>query len=419
MKEEKCRPNYDGDMNPRSNAESYPAILLRLVEENVGKDLNQQSGNGKAVRIDTEEGSEAAAPWSQCEVGVLIACLTSLYKQREQNYPLGRRTREAACADRVVVITEDVQNVHLLLEYRSHIDVSLTCEHDPKLQEYCVCPQNMPQFDSEGIPNQAPETNKPMILNGPQVEIERFRSGERGGQAIGPPLPIHRSGNLRSKYRRAVRLKCAGAPSCKKKFVYACPGSQQSDWLEQGFRTGVRGVESMGKALVPRPQSTGDFEWRNVIFSDEVIVSNSNDSMNDHRYASREGRVLGMDVIRWGRTSGTHPRQKDPAEQPPVRTPEELWDRVLDAWEKMAKNLDLFHNLVDSMPRRMRADVDAGDQVSPINSPQRREIRTHDQRPAREQIARSTEGRRGGEKRGGVLRQRDEGRVRAQLLLTE
>ncbi|KAJ4442596.1 hypothetical protein ANN_04184 [Periplaneta americana] len=66
----------------------------------------------------------------------------------------------------VVVITEDVQNVHLLLEYRPHIDVSLTCEHDPKLHEYCLCPQNMPQFDSEGIPNQAPETNKPMILNG-------------------------------------------------------------------------------------------------------------------------------------------------------------------------------------------------------------------------------------------------------------
>ncbi|KAJ4447102.1 hypothetical protein ANN_09102 [Periplaneta americana] len=67
----------------------------------------------------------------------------------------------------VVVITEDVQNVHLLLEYRPHIDVSLTCEHDPKLHEYCVCPQNLSQFDSEGIPNQAPETNKPMILNGP------------------------------------------------------------------------------------------------------------------------------------------------------------------------------------------------------------------------------------------------------------
>ncbi|KAJ4429908.1 hypothetical protein ANN_22112 [Periplaneta americana] len=49
------------------------------------------------------------------------------------------------------------------------------------------------------------------------------------------------------------------------------------------------------------------------------------------------------------------------AEQPPVRTPEELWDRVLDAWEEMAKLLDLFHNLVDSMPRRMRAVVDAGE----------------------------------------------------------
>ncbi|KAJ4439958.1 hypothetical protein ANN_08089 [Periplaneta americana] len=40
-------------------------------------------------------------------------------------------------AKSVVVITEDVQNVHLLLEYRPHINVSLTCEHDPKLQEYC------------------------------------------------------------------------------------------------------------------------------------------------------------------------------------------------------------------------------------------------------------------------------------------
>ncbi|KAJ4444158.1 hypothetical protein ANN_05947 [Periplaneta americana] len=86
----------------------------------------------------------------------------------------------------VVVITEDVQNVHLLLEYRPHIDVSLTCEHDPKLQEYCVCPQNMPQFDSEGIPNKAPETNKPMILNSPtsrnregsdQVSVEAKQLG--------------------------------------------------------------------------------------------------------------------------------------------------------------------------------------------------------------------------------------------------
>ncbi|KAJ4441850.1 hypothetical protein ANN_11709 [Periplaneta americana] len=88
--------------------------------------------------------------------------------------------------DQVVVTTEDVQNVHLLLEYRPHIDVSLTCVHDPKLQEYCVWPQNMPQFDSERIPNQAPETNKPMILNGPtsrnregsdQVSVEAKQLG--------------------------------------------------------------------------------------------------------------------------------------------------------------------------------------------------------------------------------------------------
>ncbi|KAJ4445072.1 hypothetical protein ANN_06871 [Periplaneta americana] len=87
----------------------------------------------------------------------------------------------AAMNLRVVVITEDVQNVHLLLEYSPHIDVSLTCEHDPKLQEYCVCPQNMPQFDSEGIPYQAP-----MILNGPtsrnregsdQVSVEAKQLG--------------------------------------------------------------------------------------------------------------------------------------------------------------------------------------------------------------------------------------------------
>ncbi|KAJ4432412.1 hypothetical protein ANN_21031 [Periplaneta americana] len=88
--------------------------------------------------------------------------------------------------DMVVVITEDVQNVHFLLEYRPHIDISFTCEHDPKLQEYCVCPQNTPQFDSEGIPNQAPETNKPMVLNGPtsrnregsdQVSVEAKQLG--------------------------------------------------------------------------------------------------------------------------------------------------------------------------------------------------------------------------------------------------
>ncbi|KAJ4441445.1 hypothetical protein ANN_11300 [Periplaneta americana] len=87
----------------------------------------------------------------------------------------------------VVVITEDVQNVHFLLEYRPHIDVSLTCEHDPKLQEYCVCPQNMPQFDSEGIPNQALETNKPMILNGPTSRNREGSDQETFDPSTGEP----------------------------------------------------------------------------------------------------------------------------------------------------------------------------------------------------------------------------------------
>ncbi|KAJ4428558.1 hypothetical protein ANN_24602 [Periplaneta americana] len=70
---------------------------------------------------------------------------------------------------------------------RPHIDVLLTCEHDPKLQEYCVCPQNMPQFDSEGIPNQAPETNKPMILNGPTSRNREGSDQETFDPSTGEP----------------------------------------------------------------------------------------------------------------------------------------------------------------------------------------------------------------------------------------
>ena len=44
-----------------------------------------------------------------------------------------------------------------------------------------------------------------------------------------------------------------------------------------------------------------------------------------------------------------------------VRTSDELWNRVLNAWQEVAVNIDLFHNLVDSMPRRMRVIVNAGD----------------------------------------------------------
>ncbi|KAJ4441166.1 hypothetical protein ANN_11017 [Periplaneta americana] len=177
-----------------------------------------------------------------------------------------------------------------------------------------------------------------------------------------------------------------------------------------------------------------DYDWRNVIFSYEEIVSNSNDStalvycMNDHRYDERfvrriinksevyehilanvmipsarkrypEGTLFFQQVNHPIHTANriqrwfTRRRDVDPvdwppnspdmnpilnlwaavkrilrsnwAEQPPVRTPKKLWDRVLDAWEEMAKNLDLFHNLVDSMPRRMRAVVDAVHMIFP------------------------------------------------------
>ena len=46
--------------------------------------------------------------------------------------------------------------------------------------------------------------------------------------------------------------------------------------------------------------------------------------------------------------------------EPPVRTSDELWNRVL-TWQEVAAYVNLFHNLVDSMPRRMRAIVNAGD----------------------------------------------------------
>ena len=39
----------------------------------------------------------------------------------------------------------------------------------------------------------------------------------------------------------------------------------------------------------------------------------------------------------------------------PIRTSAELWNRVLNAWQEMATDVDLFH-----MPYRMRAIVNAG-----------------------------------------------------------
>ena len=41
-------------------------------------------------------------------------------------------------------------------------------------------------------------------------------SGDRGGQGIGPSLPIHLFGNVASKNRRTCEPQCGGAPSCWK-----------------------------------------------------------------------------------------------------------------------------------------------------------------------------------------------------------
>ena len=41
-------------------------------------------------------------------------------------------------------------------------------------------------------------------------------SGDRGGQAVGPSLPIHLFGNVASKNRRTCEPQCGGAPSCWK-----------------------------------------------------------------------------------------------------------------------------------------------------------------------------------------------------------
>ena len=43
-----------------------------------------------------------------------------------------------------------------------------------------------------------------------------------------------------------------------------------------------------------------------------------------------------------------------------VGTSGELLNRVLNTWQEVATDVDLFHNLVDSMPSTMRAIVNAG-----------------------------------------------------------
>jgi hypothetical protein len=83
-------------------------------------------------------------------------------------------------------------------------------EDDPKFLACCVLPENLPKFDFWEFPHHPLETNRPTILNG----LTSRNPGERGGQAVGPPVSIHRPGSFRFRYLRATRLKCAEAPSC-------------------------------------------------------------------------------------------------------------------------------------------------------------------------------------------------------------
>jgi len=55
------------------------------------------------------------------------------------------------------------------------------------------------------------------VLNVPhRKKSSGERSGLRGGQGIGPPLPIQASGNLSFKTSVTKQLKWGGAPSCIK-----------------------------------------------------------------------------------------------------------------------------------------------------------------------------------------------------------
>ncbi|KAJ4434949.1 hypothetical protein ANN_23521 [Periplaneta americana] len=99
----------------------------------------------------------------------------------ESRFPLTQSDDRNACSRLLEKTSNSSDGMASDLTSMSH------CEHDPKLQEYCVCPQNMPQFDSEGIPNQAPETNKPMILNGPTSRNREGSDQEAFDPSTGEP----------------------------------------------------------------------------------------------------------------------------------------------------------------------------------------------------------------------------------------
>jgi hypothetical protein len=106
----------------------------------------------------------------------------------------------------------NVPYVHLLPEYRTQLDVSLSPEDGRKFLACCLLSENLPQFDFWEFPHLPLETNTPTILNGPTnrnpVDLNQVSLEAR--------QLVHRPGIFRFRYLRAMRLKCAGAPSCVK-----------------------------------------------------------------------------------------------------------------------------------------------------------------------------------------------------------
>ncbi|KAJ4434989.1 hypothetical protein ANN_23561 [Periplaneta americana] len=249
----------DGEMSPESSAESYPTFALNELRENLGK----------------------PQPYNLSQLGF---------------------ERGTALHGQVVVITEDVQSVHLLLEYRPHIDVSLTCERDPKLQEYCVCPQNMPQFDSEGIPNQAPETNKPMILNGP---TSRNREGSDQAKQLGHLyLSIDQetfdpsTGEPVTLQRRYLRRIGYDGQAETLTTLHRFEGKQWSSYVSGGYGQGAgAGFNSLQPAGSPAPPPPPLPLGRNEPYFDTMTPRNVTALVGKSAYLSCRVRNLGNKTV--------------------------------------------------------------------------------------------------------------------------
>ena len=88
-------------------------------------------------------------------------------------------------------------------------------------------------------------------------------SGDRGGQSVGPSLPIHQFGNVSSKNRRTSELQCGAAPSCWK----IIHGWNSSNW-------GVRNCLNQIKSFI---LNTIDCHKRNLDWiSTELFLQEGN-----------------------------------------------------------------------------------------------------------------------------------------------